>query len=150
MQHRVNFFKAWFDNFEFKVVFFSLLDCLLYQYSNQNYLPTENDKTLRHHNIPQPSQWKYLESNSHLWKKRFFPWLSKGKDTFLPSYFCLISHQQSNIPNLSLTLKYTETSLFRSAGTFFVWWLFVVGIHYKHFIPSCVLFVLQYIKHCFL
>ena len=48
------------------------------------------------------------------------------------------------------TLKYTQTSFSWFAGTFLLWEdIFVVGIHYKHFIHSCVLFLLQYIKHCF-
>ena len=49
-------------------------------YSNQKYLPTESSKILRHHNISQPSQSKYLESNNCIFaifkilkKKRFFP-----------------------------------------------------------------------------
>ena len=66
--------------------------------------------------------------------------LPKGKDTFSLSYFGLISHHYSNIPNLFLTLKYRQTTFSRLVGIFLLWEdFFVVGIHEKLFIHSCAL-----------
>ena len=56
-----------------------------YCYNNQNYLPPEN-KTLRHHNIPQLSQTKYLESNCCLFAfhMRKLKYLKQNKKDFFP------------------------------------------------------------------
>ena len=84
---------------------------------------------------------KYLKQK----EKKFFCLLLQDKYNIFSFLFWL--NFTSALPNSFFTLRHTQTSFSRLAGTFLLWEdFFVVDIHYKHFIHSCVHNTLLYLN----